>query len=256
MTEPPVTVWLDRSGALLRLRLARPHANVLDSTMIAALDADLARNENDDGLKGVLIDAEGRNFSYGASVEEHRPDQCAAMLKAMHGLVRHIAGYPVPVMFAVHGQCLGGGLEIVAAGHLVFAAPNAQFGQPEIKLGVFAPAASCFLPERIGQMAAEDMLMSGRTIAADAPSLIGLVTGVATDPEGAALAYFDEHLAAKSASSLRHAVAAVRDPFIRRLDRMLDEVERRYVDELMATRDAAEGIAAFLDKRPAQWENR
>ena len=248
MTEPPVIVWLDRSGALLRLRLARPQANVLDSAMIAALDAELARNENDDGLKGALIDAEGRNFSYGASVEEHRPGRCADMPRALHGLVRRIAAYPVPVMFAVHGQCLGGALEVASAGHLIFAAANAKFGQPEIKLGVFAPAASCILPERIGRMVAEDLLISGRSISADTANAMGLVASVSIDPEGAALAYFDEHLAPKSASSLRYAVAATREAFTRRLDQELDRVERLYLDELMATHDAAEGIAAFLDK--------
>lgn len=256
MAEPPVIVWLDRAGTLLRLRLARPKANVLDNTMIAALDSGLARNENDDGLKGALIEAEGPNFSYGASVEEHRPGRCAEMLRAIHGLVRRIAGFPVPVMFAVRGQCLGGGLEIATAGHLIFAAPDTQFGQPEIRLGVFAPAASCMLPERIGRMAAEDLLISGRSIPAKAARSIGLVAAVERDPEAAALAYFDSHLTPKSAVALRHAIAAVRGDFCRRLDEQLDGIELLYLDKLMATHDAAEGIAAFLAKRPARWENR
>lgn len=256
MAEAPVIVWLDRAGALLRLRMARPKANVLDGAMIAALESGLARNENDDGLKAALIEAEGPNFSYGASVEEHRPGRCAGMLHAMHGLVRRIAGYPVPVLFAVRGQCLGGGMEIATAGHLVFAAPDAQFGQPEIRLGVFAPAASCILTERIGRMAAEDLLISGRSISAETARGIGFVAAIEPDPEAAALAYFDHHLAPKSASSLRYAVAAARGGFCRRLDEQLDGIERLYLDELMATHDAAEGIDAFLAKRPAKWENR
>lgn len=256
MTEPSVIVWLDRSGGLLRLRLARPKANVLDREMIAALVSGLARNENDDGLKGAVIEAEGPNFSYGASVEEHGPGSCADMLRAMHGLVRRIAGYPVPVLFAIRGQCLGGALEIATAGHLVFAAPDAQFGQPEIRLGVIAPAASCILTERIGRMAAEDLLISGRSISAETAREIGLIAAIDPDPEVAALAYFDNHLAPKSASSLRYAVAAARGGFCHRLDELLDSVEHLYLDQLMATHDAAEGIAAFLAKRPAKWENR
>ena len=62
---------------------------------------------------------------------------------------------------AIRGQCIGGGLEVAAAGHLLFAAPDAKLGQPEITLGVFAPAASCLLPERMGRAAAEELLLSG-----------------------------------------------------------------------------------------------
>jgi cyclohexa-1,5-dienecarbonyl-CoA hydratase len=170
--------------------------------------------------------------------------------------VRRIAGYPVPVLVAVRGQCLGGALEIATAGHLIFAAPTAQFGQPEIRLGVFAPAASCILTGRIGRMAAEDLLISGRSISAGTARDIGLVAAVDPEPEAAALAYFDKHLEPKSASSLRYAVAAARGGFCRQLDEMLDGIERLYLDELMATHDAAEGIAAFLARRPAKWENR
>ena len=95
----------------------------------------------------MLIDAEGPHFSFGASVEEHLPDQCAAMLAGLHRLILRMVESPVPLLVAVRGQCLGGGLELALAGHLMFVAPDASLGQPEMKLGVFAPAASCLLPE-------------------------------------------------------------------------------------------------------------
>jgi cyclohexa-1,5-dienecarbonyl-CoA hydratase len=156
---------------------------------------------------------------------------------------------------AVRGQCLGGGLEVAAAGHLIFAAPGATLGQPEIKLAVFAPAASCLLPERIGQSRAEDLLFSGRSIGAEEAHRIGLVNALAEDPSQAALEYFEEHYAPRSAGSIRFAVRAARFDFVLRVRRKLAEVERLYLEELMATHDAVEGLTAFIAKRPAVWED-
>jgi cyclohexa-1,5-dienecarbonyl-CoA hydratase len=189
-------------------------------------------------------------------VEEHLPASCAQMLRDLHALILQMLSSPVAILVAVRGQCLGGGLEVAAAGHLIFAAPGAMLGQPEMKLGVFAPAASCLLPERIGQSRAEELLLSGRSIDAVEAHRIGLVNVVADDPEAAALAWFDEHLAPKSASSLRFAVRAARAGFRERVAEKISRVERLYLTELMATRDAVEGLTAFIAKRPPKWEDR
>ncbi|ABB32379.1 cyclohexa-1,5-dienecarbonyl-CoA hydratase [Geobacter metallireducens RCH3] len=256
MSESPLKVWLEKDGALLRLRLARPKANIVDAAMIAALQAALTEHLPSAKLRAVLLDAEGPHFSFGASVEEHMPESCAAMLQSLHALVIQMLESPVPVLVAVRGQCLGGGLEVVAAGNLIFAAPGAMLGQPEIKIGVFAPAASCLLPERIGKTASEDLLFSGRSITAEEGFRIGLVTAVAEDPEQAAVAYFDEHLAGLSASSLRFAVRAARIGVLERTKTKIAAVEKLYLEELMATHDAVEGLNAFLGKRPAAWQDR
>lgn len=249
----PLKVWFERDSTLLRLRLDRPKANVLDAATIAALDAALVEHGAKPNLLGILIDATGPHFSFGASVEEHLPAQCAEMLSGFHRLILRVLGSPVPVLMAVRGQCLGGGLELVSAGHLIFASPDARLGQPEIQIGVFAPAASCLLPERIGLAAAEDMLISGRSVTAGEAFRMGLLTEVAADPEAAALDYFGKHLTPKSASSLRFAVRAARGELVQRVTARLAEVERLYLNELMSTRDAVEGLEAFLAKRPAQW---
>jgi cyclohexa-1,5-dienecarbonyl-CoA hydratase len=252
----PLGVLLDRDGALLHLRLARPKANLIDAAMIAALHAALRENRSRPGLRGVLLDAEGPHFSFGASVEEHLAERCAAMLASLHALVLEMLEFPVPILAAVRGQCLGGGLEVALAASRIFAAPDAQFGQPETKLGVFAPAASCLLPWRVSQAAAEDLLFSGRSIAAADAQALGLVEALAEDPESAALAYFDSHLAPKSAAALACAVTAVRAPLVAAVRARLGELERLYVGTLMKTRDANEGIAAFLARRQPQWEHR
>jgi len=256
MGATPLTVELEKDGALLRLRLSRPKANIVDAAMIAALRAALGEHLPGARLRAVLLEAEGPHFSFGASVEEHLPGSAAAMLRELHALLLTLVGSPVPVLVAVRGQCLGGGLELAAAGHLIFAAPGAMFGQPEIKLAVFAPAASCLLPEKIGPSRAEDLLFSGRSIGAEEACRIGLVNALADDPSQAAVAYFEEHFAPRSAGSLRFAVRAARYDFVYRIRRKLAEVERMYLEELMATHDAVEGLTAFIAKRPAVWEDR
>jgi len=251
----PLKVWLEAEGRLLRLRLSRPKANLIDAAMIASLDRALADHLGNRDLGAVLIDAEGPHFSYGASVEEHLPGQCDAMLAGIHGLILRMIESPVTILVAVRGQCLGGGLEVALAGHLLFVAPEAVLGQPEMKLGVFAPAASCLLPELIGPARALDLLVSGRTIGGAEAAAIGMAREAAVDPERAALAYFEEYLKPKSASSLRYAIRAARSDYAARVTAKIKSVERLYLDELMKTHDAVEGLGAFVAKRTVQWQH-
>lgn len=255
MTEP-LKIWHEADGRLLRLRLNRPKANLINAAMIAALDKALAEQLGNAQLGAVLIDAEGPHFSFGASVEEHLPAQCAAMLEGLHKLVLRMVELPVPLLIAVRGQCLGGGLELALAGHLIFIALDANLGQPEMKLGVFAPAASCLLPELIGPQRSLDLLLSGRSITGAQAAAIGIACEAAVDPEHAALAYFEEHLKSKSASSIRYAVKAARLDYIKRVKDKIRAVERLYLDELMATHDAVAGLEAFIAKRSPLWQHR
>lgn len=256
MTAEPLKVWLERDGALLRLRLARPKANIIDAEMIAALAGSFSSYRENKGVLAALVDHEGPHFSFGASVEEHLPERCAEMLSALHALLACMLEWPKPILVCARGQCLGGGLELAAAGHLLFLAPDAQLGQPEIKLGVFAPAASVLLPARIGQARAEDLLFSGRSIDAVAALHWGLANEVAEDPAAAAAAYFDKHLAGKSGAALALAVRAARQAFSELARARLDDVEALYLERLMATRDASEGLKAFIEKRKPKWEHR
>lgn len=255
MTKP-LRSWLEADGRLLRLRLDRPKANIVDAAMIgalqSALDTHLARGD----LLAVLLDAEGAHFSFGASVQEHLPASCGAMLASLHRLVMTLAAAPVPVLAAVRGQCLGGGLEVALACHLIFVASEATLGQPEMQLGVFAPAASCLLPGLIGPQHAFDLLVSGRSISGAQAASWGLATDAGADPQAAALEYFNKHLAGKSGAALRQAVRAARGAGVERLRQRLAEVERQYLDELMRTHDAVEGLEAFLAKRAPHWEHR
>jgi len=259
MTAPAITqplkIWLEAEGRLLRLRLNQPKANLIDAAMIAALDGALQAHLGNPCLATILLDAEGPHFSFGASVEEHLPGECTAMLKGLHGLLQRMVESSVPILVAVRGQCLGGGLEVALAGHLVFVAPDAKLGQPEMKLGVFAPAASCLLPELAGPTQAFDLLLSGRSLTGIEAATLGIVYQASADPEATALAYFKEHFEPKSASSLRFATKAARCDFAARFRSKIESLERVYLDELMRTHDAVEGLQAFLGKRAAQWQH-
>ena len=256
MAEAPLKAWTERDGRLLRLRLARPKANVLDAAMIAALDEAIVSGSEDRKLIAAIIDHEGPHFSFGASVAEHLPANCAAMLAALHALLARLLFWPRPILVAARGQCLGGGLELALAGTLIFAAHDAVFGQPEMKLGVFAPAASVLLPARVGQARAEDLLHSGRSIDANTALAWGLVNAVGEDPEALALDFFRKNLADKSAAALGFGVQAVRSEFAAAANKRLLIVERLYLEGLMKTHDAAEGLDAFLAKRQPKWEHR
>ena len=255
-SAPPIQAWLEREGTLLRLRLARPKANIVDAAMVTALAAAFEEHRGRAGLLAVLIDHDGPHFSFGASVEEHLPEKCAAMLSGLHALLGSMLDWRTPILVAVCGQCLGGGLELAMAGHLLFVAPDAQLGQPEIKLGVFPPAASVLLPLRIAQARAEDLLYSGRSIDGATAVAWGLANQVADDPVAAALAYFDANLADKSAASLALGVRAARSAFAELARARLADAEESYLDELMDTHDANEGLTSFLAKRRPKWEHR
>lgn len=256
MADSPLKVWLEHDGGLLRLRLARPKANIIDAAMIGALSEALDSHVDSARLSAVLLDAEGSHFSFGASVEEHMPELCAGMLASLHGLIKQMLDCPVPILVAIAGQCLGGGLEVACGGDLLFAHPQAKLGQPEIQLGVFAPAASCLLPARIGIAHAQDMLWSGRSIDGVEAHRIGLVNELAEDPSSAALAWYEKHLMGSSASSIRMSVKAVQSEVVEQLKVRLDAVEKLYLKDLMNTHDAVEGLQAFVEKRAAKWEHR
>jgi len=244
------------SGAeLWRVSLDSPKGNVLDSAMTAELTAIFVAAKAETRLKAVLLSAEGPHFCFGASVEEHRAEQVGAMLTGFHGLFAAIAASGVPLIAAVRGRCLGGGLELVAFCQRIFAHPEASFGQPEIALGVFAPVGSAILADRVGRGAADDLLLTGRVVDAAEARAMRLIDEVNERPEAAAMDWVEEHLLPRSASSLRFATRAARLDFMRRFDRDIKELERTYLEELMGTHDANEGIASFLEKRKPKWSD-
>ena len=240
-------------GTLLVVTIENGKGNILDIATIDAIRDELRRHPVAADPRTVLFVGAGDHFSYGASIDEHRAEVVADLLAAFHGLLRDLAASGRVLLAAVRGRCLGGGVELAAFCHRVFATPDADVGCPEITLGVFAPAASVILPHRVGQSATDDLLLSGRTMSGRDAARIGLVDEVAAEPVEAARSWHRRHLLSKSATAMHHATRAARVRLDRDLDELLPVLERRYLDELMSTRDAREGIQAFLDRRPPTW---
>jgi len=241
-------------ASVVHITLDRPKANILDAAMIAAIIEALAAHV-DAGTRLLVFEGAGAHFCFGASVDEHRAEHAAAMLEAFHGLFRQLAGLAVPTCAVVRGQCLGGGLELASWCTWIVAEPGAKLGQPEIQLAVFPPMASVLLPWRIAGGAALDLCVSGRSVTAEEALALGLVTAVSEDPTAWWRDRYAATFARTSASSLRFAERAARMDLVRRMEADLPRLERLYLDELMSTADANEGIEAFLARRRPTWTN-
>jgi cyclohexa-1,5-dienecarbonyl-CoA hydratase len=251
-----IKVRRENDGQVLRVVLSAPPGNVLDAQMMGEICACLDEATADAGLKAIVFEGEGKHFCFGASVPEHVKEKAPEMIRGFHGLFKKLLASAIPSFALVRGQCLGGGMELAAFCNFVVAEPSAKFGQPEIVLGVLPPVAALILPGIVGQSRADDLVITGRSIDAQTALAWGLVHAVADDGEKLIAEALGKHFLPKSASSLRHANRAVREAWHRELPAALDRMERAYVDDLMGTHDANEGIAAFLEKRTPRWENR
>jgi cyclohexa-1,5-dienecarbonyl-CoA hydratase len=247
---------LSHDEQVLTVTLNAPKGNVLDGEMMGEITKVLQTVARRSSIKAVVFRGEGKHFSFGASVPEHQKKYVAKMLRTFHTLFRVLIETGKPAFAIVRGQCLGGALELAAFCNWIFASENAQFGQPEIKLAVFPPVASLVLPYRIGQSAADDLVLTGRSISAQEAKQLGLAHSVSSDPQAEAEAYIESHILPKSAAALQFTVKASRYEMHRAFLQNIAAVEKVYVHELMETHDANEGITAFLEKRQPVWQNR
>jgi cyclohexa-1,5-dienecarbonyl-CoA hydratase len=256
MAASPLTIGRMDDGAIWRVALGGSKGNVLDAVLMDALTNVFRDAGQSVHLKAICLEGQGPHFSFGASVLEHLPPLVAPMIARFHGLLLAMLDSAVPVLAAVRGQCLGGGLELVAMCHRVFAARDARLGQPEIVLGVFAPIASLVLADRVGRGNADDLCLTGRSVTAEEALAMRLIDQLTDgDPAETAIAWARTHLLPKSASSLRYAVRAARAGWQVRLAAQLPIIERLYIDGVMSTTDAVEGLTAFVERRPAVWRD-
>ena len=254
MSDPTKVAFEEtHDGRRLRIVLRGGRGNVIDTAMARELSEVVTERTDGRHLRCVTIEAEGGHFSFGASVPEHEGAKARPLLEGLDRTVSAILHLDLPVLAAVRGSCLGGGLELVLPCHRVFAAPDARLGLPEVTLGMFAPAGSALLPERVSRGLAEEMLITGRVLGATEAHAAGLVDQVDADPEAAAVRWFEANLLNKSAIALRFATRAARATMLRRVNTALLQMETLFLEEATKTRDAGEGVASFVQKRAPQW---
>jgi cyclohexa-1,5-dienecarbonyl-CoA hydratase len=253
----PIDVAFNPDRTRAALRISHPKGNIITAEIVSALRSALDDLVDERALRLVTLEGEGADFSFGASVPEHAPGEIDRVLPEMHALIMELLVCPAPTAAVVRGRCLGGGFELALACDFIFASDAAVFGLPEIALGVFPPAASVLLPMRVGTARATSAVLTGATRSAGAWHRDGLIERIAPDASLAASVddWFDVSLGRWSAEALRHAVHAVRVQAVDAATAWLPEVERIYLQELMSSSDAREGIQAFLEKRAPVWRD-
>ncbi len=243
-------------SGVARITLASPPLNILTREMLRAIRLQCDNLVDDTELRAIVIDAEGKHFSAGADVGEHMPPTYRDLIPEFVETIQAIVSAPCPVIASVHGRCVGGGFEVALAADMVMAADNALFGQPEIALGVLAPAACVLLPLKCAPNVAAELLHTGTLIDANEAHRIGIVNHVvpATDLRSRTDALVSE-ITKHSAATLRIGKWMM-NPDAERVSQHLVQAASRYVDDLMATEDAVEGLTAFLEKREPTWSHR
>jgi cyclohexa-1,5-dienecarbonyl-CoA hydratase len=242
-----------------RITFARPPVNIFNIAMMREINSALSQCSQERGLVAIVFAAAAdcRAFSAGVAVEEHVDETIFQMLDSFHAIFRNLEQLAKPTIAVVDGAALGGGCELVAACDLAIASERACFGQPEIKLGVFPPVAAVLLPQVIPAKRACEMILTGELIEAEEAARLGLVNYVVPveelEPKTTEILARLRNLSAAALELTKRAIDLGRG---RTLDLALKEVETLYLNDLMKTHDATEGINAFIEKRKPDWNDR
>jgi cyclohexa-1,5-dienecarbonyl-CoA hydratase len=244
MLDPPVA----------RITLNHPPLNVIDIPMMEELAAALVAAESDSRVSIITIRGVGKAFSAGVDVSAHSPDKVEEMLAKFHGVIRGLVASRKITIAAVHWLCLGGGAELAMMCDLAYTADDAQWGFPEIKLGCYPPVACAALAALVGHKRAADLILSGRSISGREAAEIGLATqAVPVNTVEAAVDDCVQSFQTLSPAALSIAKKAFYAWDAAHFDKGLARAEKTYLEELMQTDDAQEGIRAFMEKRPPKW---
>jgi cyclohexa-1,5-dienecarbonyl-CoA hydratase len=246
---PDDFVSLEIQERIAILTLDRPPLNVLHIPMLEQLERALASLAGNSALRVMILEGRGKMFSAGVDVADHTADKVSTMIPLFDRVCQALAEFPLPTLAAVHGHALGGGCELVLCCDLAVMAESAKIGQPEIQLAAFAPIAAMRLPQLVGLRAAADMLFTGRSLTAQEALNLGLVNAVLPAEQVAAWARDKAgQIAGLSRVALTLTKRALHLGF-GNWEAISHEMERLYLQDLMQSHDAAEGLAAFMEKR-------
>jgi cyclohexa-1,5-dienecarbonyl-CoA hydratase len=247
-----LTVDVDSSAARIVLRNAP--LNVIDIPMMEELAQGLADIEARSDVSVVVICGEGKGLSAGVDIAAHAPERVEEMLTKFHAVIRALLNSRKVTIAAVHGHCLGGGAELAMVCDVVYTTASARWGFPEIKLGCYPPVACTALAALVGQKRAGELILTGRTISGTEAAEIGLANHAVTEEElKSAVDETVQQVRKMSPTSLAITKKAIYAWDAAHFDKGLARAEKIYLEELMKTADAQEGIRAFMEKRTPKW---
>ncbi len=242
------------AGPVARITLNHPTLNVIDLSMTRELRTMLVEIESRDDVSTVVFQGNVRAFSAGVDIKAHLPGQIPEMLTSFHAVIRGIVTSRKVTIAVVSGTCLGGGAELAIVCDMVYTASDATWGFPEIKLGCYPPVAAVALSNLIGQKRASELILTGRQFSGDEAAAMGLANrSVPQEKLESIVERTITELRDLSPVALGHAKKAIYAWDAIHFDKGLARAEKIYLDELVSTADAREGIIAFLDKRSPKW---
>ncbi len=246
----------EKADGVARITLNRPKFNMMNIEMMNELNGLLENLLNDDDLKCVAINAEGKHFCTGVEVADHKPEKVADMIATFNRIFELTEQLEVPIIAVVQGYCLGGGMELTIACDVIVAGQGAQFGQPEIKVGFFPPYAAMRLPQLVGPAKAIEICTTGKFYSAAEAHGLGMIAHVVEDDQiGEAAEKIITEIQANSPLIIRLNKRAVKQHLGLSFKPALEGVSDLFLNTLMKTEDTREGIASYEEQRKPVWKN-
>jgi cyclohexa-1,5-dienecarbonyl-CoA hydratase len=257
MTNQFENIIFEREGGIAKITLNHPPVNIMDIATMREINAALESLQDDRESKVVLFAATGKAFCAGVDVKDHTADKVGEMVEVFHRIFRLMWSLDIPTIAAVNGAALGGGCELVTFCDMVVASEKATFGQPEIQVGVYPPVAVVTFPRLMPQMKAMELLLSGGVVSAEEAERLGIVNKVVpAESFGDEVSAFVGKLTSLSGIVLRLTKRAALQGLTLGFEEALGLSEDLYLNQLMKTEDATEGLQAFMEKRKPVWKNK
>ncbi len=256
--NPPTKIRVEKTEARCEIRLNNPPINKLDQELLSEITAVLEALRGDDHLKLIVLgsDIEGL-FSEGMHVEDRTPEKVGGLMAAFGHLLYKLNEQEAICVCEVDGNCFGSAMELAVYCDMIVASGRSAFGHPGIKAGLFPPVAAAVYPHLIGRNRTIELLITARELTADEARTMGLINRVWPTGEFKRNAQnFFEQLEQYSAISLRLTKKAVEQALYERVPVAIRRAEDIYLNELMRSHDAMEGLKALMEEREPQWKNK
>jgi cyclohexa-1,5-dienecarbonyl-CoA hydratase len=252
-------ISLHVDNRVARIAFNNPPLNAFTLDLLEELSETIHVAAREEGLCAIVFESvpESRAFSVGVAIEDQRGEYAYQMIDALHAVFRNLNFYSKPTIAVVTDAALGAGCELAAFCDIVVASDKARFGLPQVKVGVFPPVASVYLPRSVGLKRANEMILTGALYTAQEAKDYGLVTYVVPDEQIPARLFETlESLRRLSAPVLETARRAISEAAGLPFEEGLTRVEDIYLNHLMSLKDPGEGVGAFLEKRTPMWKHK